>query len=232
MAYRNGPKIVTDGLVLCLDAAIGKSYPGSGTTWYDLSGNGNNGTLVNTPVYISDNGGMFSFGGSNESINVPVSSSLQSEIFTFDIWFKLNSIAAGGTSIFSGHYQHYGTISGLTTFAYQGSYWFQTRLNNTCCQSLTVGTASTGVWVNFSGTRSSSLKIAYLNGIQAGTQSTTGTHSQLNNFSIGNNADNIANNNYNGSIDGYIPMIKYYNRVLTSDEILQNYKATKGRFGL
>lgn len=232
MAYRNGPKIVTDGLVLCLDAAGTKSYPGSGTTWYDLSGNGNNGTLVNTPVYISDNGGMFSFGGSNESINVPVSSSLQSEIFTFDIWFKLNSIPAGGISIFSGHYQHYGTISGLTTFAYQGSYWFQTRLNNTCCQSLTVGTASTGVWVNFSGTRSSSLKIAYLNGIQAGTQSTTGTHSQLNNFSIGNNADNIANNNYNGSIDGYIPMIKYYNRVLTSDEILQNYKATKGRFGL
>ena len=232
MVYSNGPSIVRDGLVLHLDAADRNSYPRTGTTWNDLSGNGNNGTLVNSPVYTSSNRGLFSFGGSNESIDVPVSSSLQSQIFTFDIWFKLNSISAGGTSIFSGHYQHYGTISGLTTFAYQGSYWFQTRLNNSCCQNLTVGTASTGVWVNFSGTRSSSLKIAYLNGIQAGTQSTTGTHSQLNNFSIGNNADNIANNNYNGSIDGYIPMIKYYNRVLTSEEILQNYNATKGRFGL
>ena len=61
MAYRNGPKIVTDGLVLCLDAAIGKSYPGSGTTWYDLSGNGNNVSLINGPVFNTNNKGSFVF---------------------------------------------------------------------------------------------------------------------------------------------------------------------------
>jgi hypothetical protein len=188
--------------------------------------------LTNTPVYNSSNNGLFSFGGSNESIDVPVSSSLQSQYFSFDVWFKLNSIPSGGISIFSGHYQHNGTISGLTTFAYQGSYWFQTRFNNICCQGLVVGTASTGVWVNFSGTWNGSIKKAYLNGIQVGTQSVTGTHSQLNNFSIGNNADNIANNNYNGAINGYIPMVKYYNRALTNSEIRQNFEATKGRFGL
>ena len=61
MAYRNGPKIVTDGLVLCLDAAIGKSYPGSGNTWYDLSGNGNNCTLYNSPSFLNDNIGCLDF---------------------------------------------------------------------------------------------------------------------------------------------------------------------------
>ena len=68
MAYRNGPKIVTDGLVLCLDAAIGKSYPGSGTTWYDLSGNGNNGTIVNATFNSSNNGTIY-LDGTDDYVN-------------------------------------------------------------------------------------------------------------------------------------------------------------------
>jgi hypothetical protein len=56
MALSHSPKIITDGLVLCLDAGNPKSYPGSGTTWTDLSGNGNNGSLENGVGY---NGGFF-----------------------------------------------------------------------------------------------------------------------------------------------------------------------------
>lgn len=56
MAYFHSPRIVTDGLVSALDAANTKSYPGSGTVWNDLSGNGNNGTLVNVPTFSSGNG--------------------------------------------------------------------------------------------------------------------------------------------------------------------------------
>ena len=71
MAYRNGPKIITDGLVLCLDAAISKSYPGSGTTWYDLSTSNINATLVNTPTFLSGaNRGIFSFSGTNDRIEI------------------------------------------------------------------------------------------------------------------------------------------------------------------
>jgi hypothetical protein len=51
MSLIHSPRIVTDGLVLCLDAGNPKSYTGSGTTWTDLSGNGNNGTLTNSPTY-------------------------------------------------------------------------------------------------------------------------------------------------------------------------------------
>ena len=63
MALSHSPSIVTNGLVLCLDAANSKSYPGSGTTWTDLSGRGNNGTLVNGVGYNSGNLGSLVFDG-------------------------------------------------------------------------------------------------------------------------------------------------------------------------
>ena len=66
MAVGYNPKIITDGLVLCLDAGNTKSYPGSGTSWSDLSGQGNTGTLVNGPTYSSADGGSIVFDGSND----------------------------------------------------------------------------------------------------------------------------------------------------------------------
>ncbi|NBP55511.1 hypothetical protein EBU71_03030, partial [bacterium] len=201
------PAIVTNGLVLNLDAGNSASYPGTGTTWTDLSGNGNNGTLINGPTYSSSNGGSIVFDGTNDSVNIPISSSLQSQYFTLDAWFKLNSIdVVNGSPIFTGHYQSYGTISGSVLTIYSGQYLFQTRLSNTCCQSLYVGTASTNTWVNFTGTWNGTTKIAYLNGVQIGTQSTSGTHSQLNNISIGNNSDNIAVGNYSNALNGWTIM--------------------------
>jgi len=65
-----GPDIVTDGLVLALDAANVKSYPGSGTTWRDLSGNDGNGTLTAGPTFSTDNGGVISFDGSDDAVDI------------------------------------------------------------------------------------------------------------------------------------------------------------------
>ena len=173
------------------------------------------------------------FDGTNDSVNIPISSSLQSEFFTFDVWFKATSIdAVNGSPIFTGHYQSSGTVSGYLLTIISGQYLFQTRLNNTCCQSLYVGTASTNTWINFTGTWNGSIKIAYLNGVQVGTESVSGTHSQLNNFSIGNNSDNIAAGNYANATNGFISSVKYYNRALTASEVSQNYNALRGRYGL
>lgn len=93
MAYRNGPKIITDGLVLCLDAAGTKSYPGNGTTWTDLSGNGNNGTLINGPTFSSDNGGSLVFDGSNEWVACSASLSKLNITtqFTYEVTFYITS---------------------------------------------------------------------------------------------------------------------------------------------
>ena len=70
MAVSAGPKIVKDGLVLCLDAGNSESYPGSGTTWTDLSGNGNNGTLTNGPTFNTGSLGSISFDGINDYCDV------------------------------------------------------------------------------------------------------------------------------------------------------------------
>ena len=67
MASKSGPDIIEDGLVLCLDAASKRSYPGTGTVWTDLKG-GNNGTLTNGPTFDAGNGGSIVFDGSNDQV--------------------------------------------------------------------------------------------------------------------------------------------------------------------
>ena len=68
MGLAHSPSLVMNGLVLALDAANPKSYPGSGTTWTDLSGRGNTGTLTNGPTYSSANGGSLVFDGTNDYV--------------------------------------------------------------------------------------------------------------------------------------------------------------------
>ena len=88
----SGQKIITDGLVMHLDAAQLRSYPTTGTTWTDLSGNGNNGTLINGPTFNSGNGGSIVFDGVNDyvtgfnSISINTTSS-----FAIEFWFNLTS---------------------------------------------------------------------------------------------------------------------------------------------
>ena len=79
--------IVTDGLVLNLDAGNPQSYPGSGTTWTDLSGNGNNGTLLNGVGYDSDNGGSLVFDGSNDYVTTPLFGDSTTNR-TFSVWYN------------------------------------------------------------------------------------------------------------------------------------------------
>ena len=70
MGCSSGPDIIQDGLVLCVDASNSRSYPGTGTTWYDLSKNKYNGTLINTPTFVSDEGGSyFYFNGTDERVD-------------------------------------------------------------------------------------------------------------------------------------------------------------------
>lgn len=91
MGLTHSPKIVTNGLVLALDAANNKSYPGSGVTWYDLSGNGNNGTLTNGPTFNVGNLGSIVFDGTNDYVSFNNSGTSTSFDFgtgdmTFTFW--------------------------------------------------------------------------------------------------------------------------------------------------
>ena len=89
MATDYNPSIVTDGLVLCLDAANTKSYPGSGTTWTDISGKGYDGTLTNGPTFSSDNLGCIVFDGSNDRVDGVHNSELNlTQDLTVECWFR------------------------------------------------------------------------------------------------------------------------------------------------
>ena len=77
MAYNNGPRIVTNGLVFSVDAADRNSYPGSGTTWTDVSLSGNNGTLTNGPTFSSTYGGGIVLDGINDYVSINDAASLE-----------------------------------------------------------------------------------------------------------------------------------------------------------
>ena len=81
MATSYSPKIITDGLVLALDAGDIKSYPGTGTTWKDRSGNALNGTLLNSPTFSGANKGDFSFDATNESVSIAETSILNLQTY-------------------------------------------------------------------------------------------------------------------------------------------------------
>ena len=220
--------IVKDGLVLDLDAAKKDSYPGTGTAWNDISGNGNNGTLTNGPTFNSSNGGSIVFDGTNDYINTVTATSLginsASTSFSISIWFKTtgvneyylfdnyNGSADISLRIDGGKIEVYMSATGTINAAQFGSGY-----NN-------------GIWHNVILTWNGSNTITvYVDGISIGTNTTSITGSFESNaaFQIGSRPAG------GGSVfSGNISQIQVYNRALTSTEITQNYNALKGRFGL
>jgi hypothetical protein len=218
MAFNYSPKIVTDGLVLYLDAANTRSYPGSGTTWTDLSRSGNNGSLINGPTFNSGNGGSIVFDGSNDYVSVSSSTSLN-EPKTIESWIYVTSqqtamILSRGI----GNYELYTFTDG---FVY--TYWgnaFNASINN---PSVTLN-----VWNQFCFTLSGTTETVYKNGSLIGSRTLNATPS----YSNTGNLDIARRNTNTLYLNGRIPNIKIYNRALSATEILQNYNATKTRFGL
>jgi hypothetical protein len=232
MAFSYSPKIVTDGLVLYLDAANTKSYPGSGTAWSDISRGGNNGTLVNGPTFDSGNGGSIVFDGVDDRVNLSASPLIQNLTanFTFQAFVKFTT-SGGQYSIFTKG----GTFgTGWTVYLRQGPQ-FSLIGNNTSNVSsgLLAPTPAGGVavnnWYHITYTYNQSTVISYINGIQ----STTSNYSQ--NFNSTGTTPYIGWDSTLGNPDywpGNISNINLYNRALSAQEILQNYNATKTRFGL
>jgi hypothetical protein len=224
MAFGNGPKIVNDGLVLNLDAADRNSYSGSGTTWNDMSGNGNNGTLTNGPTFSSANGGSIVFDGGDDRVDISHNTLYNFTTgLTISCWYKttvgLDSyittkfndsfylcIGPSGTDVNKMSLFLNGTTGG----------WLQSTAN-----------ANTGNWTHVSATWMGGISYIYLNGVLDISGSRPGT------LQIGTSTVNLAyrfdgNKYLNGSISNF----QMYNRALSAQEINQNYNAQKSRFGL
>ena len=232
MAFGNGPRIVTNGLVLSLDAADRNSYPGSGTTWRDMSGNGNNGTLTNGPTFSSANGGRIVFDGTNDHVNIGVDKSCNrfTADFAVSAWVnRTNAGVAFGNII--GDYYTNSTANALE---------WQIMISNTAQLNLynvtggyiisTIASGfSAGAWINVVVSRVGSTITMYANTNSIATATNTTTFgSATGNLNIG-----IDGNNSSEPFTGNIANILIYkNKGLTASEVLQNYNVTKTRFGL
>ena len=230
MAFRYSPKIVTDGLVLYLDAANTKSYVSGSTTWNDISRSGINGTLVNGPTFNLSNGGSIVFDGVNDYCTLGTKNLIQND-FTISIWFKLNSSGNKEHFIFSNNYSTtpallitanvVGTARELTAYYVSGN------VTSYTISSTTDIPASIN---NITLVRNGSTNIPYLNGIEQ--TSRIFTNSTVLSSGLYELGYATIRNKTTAYLQGNIYQTSIYNRALTSQEVLQNYNATKSRFGL
>ena len=218
VAYNS--KIITDGLQLCLDAGNLKSYPTTGLTWTDLSGNGRNGTLFFESTYSSATGGSIVFDGIQDCVVVNNSASILSTTsYTKIAWFYPTSFATNNNLISGETGQHaFWLMGGNTLRAGHNGVW-DTVISST---TLSLNTWYCGA-VTFNTTTGWTL---YLNGVQEDTDISTTTFTGTGDILIA--AFGFGQNNFTGRISNAL----VYNRVLTATEIAQNYNALKGRYGL
>jgi hypothetical protein len=219
LIMRTSQDIVTNGLTLNIDANDATSYNGSGATWYDISGNTADITLLNTPTYTSGTPSYFTFNGSDQ-FGIGNSAVLSSTSYTKSVWFYLNGYndnnlvssdtgghflyMAGGNKIYSGHtdwgdYQAYPSTANISL-----STWYYVALTFSTTNGMTL----------------------YING------ALDSTYTANKNAHSGDGSTNIATFGGGNLLNGRIAQVFCYNRELSSGEISQNYNATKATYGL
>ena len=219
------PNIITDGLVLNIDAGFVGSYPTTGTTIYDISGNVNNGTLYNGVGYSTNSGGVLTFDGVDDYIQIPNAASLQVTTgFTQVIWVKLNNIITDFYRNLFGkpNYVKYGMIVEW----YGGNpilFDFTVSGNRNALGLVYPGIGWVMVAQSYNSTGGANNQIGYIRGGATDTIYATRT---------GNvDTDTSPMNIGQAGLSMNVGMALLYNRGLTQTELDQIYNATKTRFG-
>ena len=231
MALAHSPRIVRDSLAFYLDAANTKSYPGSGTTWTDISGKGHDGTLTNGPTFSSDNLGSIVFDGSNDHIgsigtatNLGISNI--SSHFCFSVWFKTT-----GTSEYYMFDNWDGGVQDISFRLDNRQLEVYMNSGNTYAFANRFGNFNLGAWNQavYSWNGTTKTITCYINAKNVGSaseSSMSGDFESDSSFMIGKRP--AGGNQFPGSI----ACAMLYNKSLTEAEVKQNYNALKGRFGL
>jgi len=225
MSVAYNTSVVTNGLVLYLDAANTKSYPGSGTAWNDLSGNGNTGTLTNGPTYSGTNNGQIVFDGVDDYAILDASVGTASAA-TFLVWLKRNGSQMSYAGILFDRTVRPNGLNFLTTTNRIGYHWNNASNTYTWDSGLTV---PDNQWCMCAISISSTSATAYLcqsSGITRATNPVSHSSVTLGIFNVGR--DPAAVRYFNGSISSTM----IYNRALSADEIQQNFYALRGRYGI
>ena len=230
--------IVQSGLVLNLDAGVSSSYPTTGTTWTDLSGNGNTGTLTNGPTYSSANGGSIVFDGVNDRVTFtnPLLSSTGN--WTISSWCNFSTLNANITTETAANlYAQYIPIGGRIVFRIKNNGSIINKLelvlgsSSTYPSQLITGTTTinTNTFYNFVASRNGSIFTIYIHGVLEASSTLTGIDIRI--LQSTPEIGGISNGNF-GFTNGKIYVTSIYNRALTAQEIQQNFNATRSRFSI
>ena len=233
MAFNYSPKVVTDGLVLYLDAANTKSYPGSGITWTDLSRSGNSSELKG-PTFNSGNGGSIVFDGTNDYVEIQNQIQFdQTDPFTLSSWVKSSSgknelIINNENILYTGYRLNINVNANI-----------EIGLRNSISDDIAIETLNriyANTWYHivgtYDGTRNVSGMKIYINGVEEDTNTISNT---LTSSTLSNQQTLLGIRRLSPPSDplrGNIANVQIYNRALSTIEITQNYNATKTRFGL
>jgi hypothetical protein len=233
MATEYSPQVVTNGLVLALDAANPRSYVSGSTNWYNLTNTTVSGSLINGPTFSSANLGSIVYDGVDDYVevnnNAGVNSIYTNNQLTLSSWFKYND---------SGSFRNVMGIlkNGDTTFLAFGwrigssnSFFFDSSINNirTQQQLLSNIIPYTSSFVNAVTTYTNGSMLSYINGVLVNSNPYTGSINDFtsNNFLVGASAGY-------GVFKGNIATTFLYNRALSTTEVQQNFNALRGRYGL
>ena len=220
MGIAYNPRTITDGLVLCLDAANTKSYPGSGTTWTDLSGRGNTGTLVNGVGYSASNGGSLVFDGVDDyalTSNIVLPTANSSPL-------TLEAIAMTTTA--SSWQTVLGTHATYTQIGFLGTLFYFGRNGGGGNLFVNGGNISANTWYHMVMTYDGATGYGYINGSLRASGS-IGSNGASNGVTL------LSTYTSSGALErltGRVATARVYNRALSAAEIQQNYNALKGRY--
>lgn len=235
MALAHNTRIVRSGLSLCLDAANRKSYPGSGAIWTDLSGNSNNGVLVNSPTFNNTNGGIIVFDGTDdygyvvETSSIKPLNQLSVSMFCFSKKTSYTSCRILGDWHQNGLYDRWIFVAAGSSIS-----WYMT--------TTTVGEGGTtgwpiiaNQWVHLTGVYTGSSQDLYVNGVLFAQRANAGVlrGSDGNRpIRFGRQGDYAGTTSTGDFFDGNISSILFYNRALTAAEVSQNFEALRDRYGI
>lgn len=228
MSCHAGSNIVTDGLVFCFDAGNANAYPGSGTACTEQV-SGSAGIVEGGATYSSSLNGYFSY-VTDDYIRFPNDTTLDNQAFTIDVWAKTNATSQNG------FWFEKGTVNSQYSLFQEGaSIRFRANISGTGLVNMVSPTTATYIgtsnWFHIVGTCITGSQVVYIDGASVGTGTTAGTFStNTGGMSIG------AYGGYTGAhsyyYNGDIGPVKIYNRVLGAEEVLQNFNATRGRYGI
>ena len=236
MASFSGPNLEVEGLVLCLDAANTQSYPGSGTTWIDMSDKGNDGTLQNGAAFDSGNNGVINLDGTNDRVNVAYSPTLafSNGIISCEIWVYVDSLTTGfplickrgnGATNNDRPYNFEINTSGYVRWILSDN-----GSGLTVCDTAVLIEA--GNWYHIVATHDNSNAKVYINGVEVKSVSSSITELETTSNNILTRIGFRHTNSGTLYGDGKVAIARMYSKTLTATEVLQNHNALKGRFSL